>query len=254
MKIAILTTIYNEALILPYFLPHYAEWDQIRVLVDNETTDNSLEICRRFPNVAIEPCHMTAGINDLEKIDMLQNAFNRMAKEFDWIALVDSDEFIIPPIPNLKVHQFIENNPGYEAFYSHMYRVYKHVTDQKLDPNKAALPQRIHGLGPGGDEQKPNVLKTSIPIKLTIGNHTLGQPLKTPDNIFFTGVHWANADPEISVTRRINRRKRLSKVNLDTGWGIQHFKVTTESIMEEAKSHENDPLIEELKILCGGIV
>jgi len=58
MKIAAVTMVYNEAMLLPYFLRHYSYLDEIHVLYETDTTDNSLDILQQATNVVIEKCHI----------------------------------------------------------------------------------------------------------------------------------------------------------------------------------------------------
>ncbi len=250
MKIAVLTPVYNESQLLPFFLDHYKDWDQIRILMDEETTDNSVEICKQFPNVVVEPCHMTSGMNELEKIAMLQNAFDRM-KEFEWIALPDIDEFILPPKKGLSCHEFLQRQTDYACVCSLLLLMWRHITDLDLDYTKPVVPQRLHGVSQNC--AKFDVLRHQSDVKITIGCETMEQPLKLTDisREFFICAHWQGADLSFSIPRKLLRRRRLSNLNLKMGWGGHMFFVTEESVRAEAKSHENDPIINELATLVG---
>lgn len=243
MKIGVLTTCFNEELVLPYFLRHYQEngWDEVRVLLDRETTDHSKEICESFSNVRVLPCGMTAGLHEIEKINILQQAFNEMCREgFDWIAVLDSDELIIPNA-TISAKAFLLPS-GYECIFSVMFPVYRNIKDKDLDSSLSSLPQRLHGGEPRSNEIKPNVLRAKEGTKLTIGMHTLGQDLRVSP-YFFVGAHWADADLSLSIPRRLSRKARFSKENLENGWGAQHHFVTEYNIRQEAADHLYDPLV-----------
>jgi hypothetical protein len=195
---------------------------------------------------------MTAGLHELEKVAILQQAFDEMCRKgFDWIAVLDSDEFIVPsgqgtlgesPKAGLEL---IKD----DCLMSVMFPVYQNVSDKILDLSKSPLPQRLHGSQPRSNEIKPNVLRAKEGTKLTIGMHTLGQDLKVSP-YFFVGAHWADADPAISIPRRLCRKGRFSKVNLELGWGIQHHGITEYSIRQEAAEHLYDPIVEPLRKVC----
>jgi len=255
MKIGVLTTCYNEELMLPYFLTHYLQngWDEIRVLLDRETTDRSFKICKQFPKVNVQPCGMTAGLHELEKVAILQGAYNEMCREgFDWIAILDSDELIVPP-----GHRTLGMSPkaGLELIkddcvMSAMFPVFRNVEDTDLDLSKSPLPQRLHGMEPRSNEIKPNVLRGIEGTKLTIGMHQLGQDLKVSPH-FFIGAHWADCDLSISVARRLSRQARFSKDNWTNGWGVQHMGISEYSIRQEAAEHLFDPIIPALEqVVC----
>lgn len=246
IRIGVITTCFNEELILPHFLGHYAGWDDVLVLLDEATTDNSAAVCRDFRNVTVEPCRMSAGLHELEKVAILQAAFNRGIGFYDWIAVLDSDELIIPLPPKMSVKLFLARNMKHDAIISIMFPVYRHVDDLDLDPAKPALPQRLHGRKWRANEVKPNVLRANKPKTLTIGMHTHVGGLAIAKD-FFLGAHWADADYSIMKARRLARRARFSEENKQRGWGNQHFNVTEESLLLEAQEHMYDPLLKDLQ-------
>lgn len=252
MKIGVLSTWYNEAPIAPYFLNHYRDWDEVRVLLETDTTDASEAILQQYSNVMIEHCHMERGLHELDKVAMLEEAFHHM-KDCDWVAVVDSDEFLVPPNRGQNAKEFLQNKQNYECCLAYLHPVYRHKDDKDLNPELLPVPQRLHGTEPGRDEIKPCVLRSKEDIHLTIGCHSMERLLFTCP-ISFTGVHWANADPELAISRRLNRRLRFSQENLEKDWGAQHFNVTEESIRKECQKHENDPLIEKLIKLLAPVV
>jgi len=95
VKIAAVTMVYNEALVLPYFLRHYRYLDEIHVLYETDSTDESLEILMQAPNVVIERGHIEGGLDDIEKINLFNKTVQRT--KADWVYVVDPDEFIFPP-------------------------------------------------------------------------------------------------------------------------------------------------------------
>lgn len=250
MKIGVLCTCFDEALMLPYFLSHYTKegWDSIHVMLDRETTDNSAEICSKFSNTMVKECGMKAGLQEEEKVAILKKEFDVMcAEDFDWLAVLDTDEFIVPPAGTVGglAKEFLERQKECDCVVSKMFPVYRHRTDRDLDPSYTPLRQRLHGGSPRWNEIKPNVLKADPKFALTIGMHKLGQEMLISP-VAFTGVHWADADPAISVPRRLRQKARFSKENLEKGWGIQHHNCTFYSIMQEAAEHLDDPLIVDL--------
>jgi hypothetical protein len=242
MRIAALCTVFNEEKILPFFLSHYASWDEVHILIDRETTDESAEICSRFPNVKVKECGMTAGLHELEKVAMLEKEFH--AIDADWIAVLDSDEFLVPPIKGVTTQGFLAELKDCECVPAKMLPVYRHLTDKDLDATKPAVPQRLHG-NPSWTELKYCVLRPHVE-HLTIGMHTLADPVTKLSPTHFLYSHWADADPSLSIARRMSRKVRFSKDNLKNGWGVQHHNVTPSKIMQELSEHMKDPLLTEL--------
>ena len=251
MKIGALTTWFNEEAIAPYFLRHYEDWDEVRVLLDTATSDRTAEICARFDNAGLFSCSMKAGLNELEKVALLQDAFQDMVKAgFDWIAVLDSDEFVIPEWRGMTAHGFLRRMPReVDAVKSAMFPVYRHHLDLDLNPAEEPLPQRLHGLAPKWNEVKPNVLRADPRAQLSIGMHTVPEGVEIARPIF-VGTHWADADPSLTV-RRLNRKARFSKQNLEMKWGEQHFNVTEEGLKKELAGKQNCPFLWGLAELAG---
>jgi len=195
MKIAAVMMVYNEALILPYFLRHYNYLDEIHVLYETDSTDDTLKILNQTPNVVIKNCHIEGGLDDIEKVNLINDTLH--AIKTDWVYVVDSDEFIFPPkeSPN----DFLSRQ-NYDVVRAAMFQVYRHRTDKDLDLSLPPIPQRIHGdpdLFSTVEEPnrarnaayiKPIVVKRSSKIRFLPGNHAVEGNVKIfPE--FYTGAH-----------------------------------------------------------------
>jgi len=253
MKIAAVTMVYNEAPILPYFLRHYRYLDEIHVLYETDSTDETLEILMRAPNVVIEKGHIEGGLDDIKKIDLINNSVRRI--KADWVYVVDPDEFIFPP-NNEAPYEFLKRQ-SCDVVRSGMYQVYRHRHDKDLDPSSPPVPQRVHGdadLHSTEDEEhrasnswyvKPNIVRPSRDISFTPGHHFIeGDPPASPE--LWVGAHWQMADPSIAIARRMERKGRVSERNKKLKMGWQHFDITSEKIKEEIELHMNDPIIDAL--------
>lgn len=252
MKIAVLTACYNEAMILPYFLKHYSYVDQIRVLFETDTVDRSREILAATPNVLIKDIHIADGINDEEKVRLINSELKNMAEEFDWVYVLDTDEFIYPD-NHEDPRDFLARQVD-DIVYAHMWQVYRHWSDKDLDPAKFPLPQRQHGdpdlysqvesqhRDKNANSIKPSVIRAEAAIELQPGNHRfLGNPNISPE--IFRGVHWQMADEKIALSRRMARKRCISARNRELRHGFQHFNITPEIIARQCDDHINDPLL-----------
>ena len=253
MKIAAVTMVYNEAMLLPYFLRHYNYLDEIRVLYETDTTDESLEILKCASNVAIERCHIEGGLDDLTKIDLLNQTVENM--KADWVYVVDPDEFVFPP-DNETPNDFLGRQIC-DVVRSGMFQVYRHRDDRDLDPSLPPVPQRTHGdpnlFSTGRQDHraannvyiKPNIVRPSKRFRFLPGHHHIeGNPLPSPD--FYFGAHWQMADPSIAIARRMARKERISERNRAHLMGWQHYDITINRINEECERHLDDPVIDEL--------
>ncbi len=253
VKIAAVTMVYNEALILPYFLRHYRYLDEIHVLYETDSTDESLAILMQAPNVMIKKCHIEGGLDDIKKIKLINQTVQKI--KADWVYVVDPDEFIFPP-NNESPHDFLKRQFS-DVVRSGMYQVYRHRTDKDLDPSLAPIPQRIHGdpnlfstdsqanRAPNVVYIKPNIVRPSKRIRFSPGHHQIEGDLQTSPELY-VGAHWQMADPSIAIARRMERKARISKRNRKHQMGWQHFDISVDKIMEECERHLDDPIIDAL--------
>ena len=246
MKIAVLTRWYNEAFFAPFFLGHYYSWaDEIVVLLERTTTDDSAEICRRYKKVRVEWQDNGKELNDRVLSQMMSDVAASL--NADWVVRVDADELVFPPEfeDPRKVLQRADGD-----VINALYRwVYRHKTDKPLDPAKVAVLQRIHGgdytifPGRGSKYTKPTIVRPRANIRWTPGEESFTNDPKTVkiSSVMFHGAHWQLADVEQAVRRNEANNRRLSAENKSKGWGVKNF--TEKMIRAECKRHENDPRV-----------
>ncbi len=252
MKIAALIMVYDESLILPYFLRHYAYLDEIHALYETDSTDSSLAILKQAANVTIENCHIEGGLDDTDKAKLINETLHNM--KADWVFVLDPDEFIFAPDEPSAEFLMRQN---YNIVRAAMFQVYRHRTDADLNPDLPPLLQRVHGdpnlytdaQDPNRDKNaeyiKPIIIRPSSKIQLLRGNHlVVGDVNMSPE--LFAGAHWYMADPSIALERRIKRRNRISTRNKALKLGHQNWNVTEEYIMKECASHLDDPIVDAL--------
>lgn len=250
MRIGVITMMYNEEQLAPFFCNHYSDVDQIRVLLETDTDDRTKEILLSYGNVTIIPIHIEGGIDDTQKVRMINDQLNQI--ECDWVYVVDPDEFIFPASwENPK--EFLKRQNG-DIVGAWMYQVYRHKMDKDLDPSLPTVPQRLHGdpdrLSTTRTEHtcanalyvKPIVVRTGKGIVFGAGNHLVFGNFKICAERYH-GVHWQMADPSIAIPRRMLRKKRISAVNKQKGHGVQHWNVTEEDILKACKEHDNDTML-----------
>lgn len=249
MKIGIITMWYNEEWIAPFFLQHYRYVDKIHLLYDVDSFDRTKEIASTFPNVEIEDFKFPNMLNDVIKQNKFNNVLNSDTfKDFDWVYCIDADELIWPP-DGQNVHRFLERYNHYNVIYAAMWQVYRNASEQDLDVSIQPVDlQRRHGdperfNGSNAFYYKPCIIKPGFKIKLGLGNHKYKRNWRikvAPQH--FDGAHWAMADVEMAITRRIKHRKfRLSRINRLLRLGRHYNQITEERIRDECNKHLHDP-------------
>jgi hypothetical protein len=259
MKIDIITMWYNESLLAPFFLKHYSYAETIHILLDKETTDTTQEIASEFDNVRIVPVRFPDKLDDILKVEKINSLYS--AIDSDWVIVVDSDEFVFPLPLTTNMKDILGNESKYTLFNAQLWQVYRHRSDNDLNPDLPAIYQRRHGdanvsSGINAAYVKPIIIRSGLEIAWQPGCHMLArnnpinrlkryirgnQAVLSPQLMY--GVHWAMADPAIALKRRMNRRERLSKRNLEMGLGIQNFTITETQIRLECEQHLDDPLL-----------
>jgi hypothetical protein len=252
MKIAAVTMVYNEALILPYFLSFYKYLDEIHVIYETDSTDNTLQILKNAPNVIVKNAHIKTGNDAIDKTDLINQVFYGI--KADWVYVLDPDEFIFPP--NENPFDFL-GRQNYDVVRAALFQVYRHSTDKDLDPVLPIIGQRIHGdpdvfstaIRAHRDFNahyiKPIVVRPSKAIRFTPGKHSLEGNVNISSE-FYIGAHWTMADQSIARCRRMNIKRRQSERQKAMGMGWQHTDVTEDWIKAECDRHLDDPVIPEL--------
>ena len=231
MKVETLTFVYNEEFLLPFYLKHYEWCDKLNVIYDTDSKDKTLEILKSNTKVNILPFTFPDGMDDSLKVARLNDLYK--SSKSDLILNVDCDEFIfdkeliiekakLDPIINVKLCD-----------------VYRNIKECDLDINKSIKEQRRYGhIIPFYN--KPIIVKTGLDIIWKPGNHELVNGKRVDCGI--VGSHWANADLNFCIERRIkNRKERQSKINLACHMTLHNHHITSEDVIKQCKAHENDP-------------
>ena len=97
MKIDVYTTIYNEDVILPYFLRHYESFAQRIFVFFDKSPDNSEKILRQHPKVTLFELK-EHGINEGYWTSQIWTRYEEFSRgKADYVICVDADEFVYHP-------------------------------------------------------------------------------------------------------------------------------------------------------------
>lgn len=244
MKITVISRWFNEEMLAPFFLSHYAFADEIIILLDEATTDNTAEIISQFPNTKIRNYRLPGKINYGFTTALVGQA--ALAVDGDWIMAPDTDEFIFPTGGG-DVREALGHADG-NVIYADQWQVYRHATEKDLDSSWPVIWQRRHGDPDrttiiNSTYRKPIIAKTGLHITWTPGFHKYNpNPKIRVSGTRFDGAHWMMADIDLAIARRMRgRREFQSPENLRSTWGHQNFDITEEKIRIECERHLNDP-------------
>jgi len=244
VKLSVISRWYNEVMLAPLFLSHYAFADEIIILLDEATNDGTAEIIAEYPNAHIRRYRLPDKINYGFTTALVTRAAATI--DGDWIMAPDTDEFIFPA-GNGDVRTALSQANG-NLIYSDMWTVYRHKTDKDLDSSWPVIRQRRHGdpnktIGWNSLYRKPIIVKSGLGIDWWPGFHRYrANPKIRVSSTRLVGAHWIMADVDLAIARRLRGRRELqSKENLRYNWGFHNFDITEARIRAECKAHENDP-------------
>ena len=244
ISISVLTRWCNDAMIAPFFLNHYSWADEIVILLDSQTVDESRQIIGRYRNARIAEFEFSNGFNGREASELI----NAVARELqsDWIIGVDADEFVFLA-DGRDIREVLAEADG-NLIYADFWQIYRHRTEMDLDPTLPALWLRRHGdpnrsRGANANYQKPIIVKSGLNIRWGVGLHNYEEnPRMQVASVRFDGAHWRMADPALAVARRLRgRRENVSPENIEKGWSCNNFDITEEQIRAQCAEHLDDP-------------
>lgn len=104
MKIHAHILCWNEEKILPFTLDHYSNYCEKIFLWDNESTDNSVSIAKKYPKVIINSFKTENSMDDHSHIKVKNFSYRKFSQDADYVFVLDCDEFIDSP----KLHEYLE--------------------------------------------------------------------------------------------------------------------------------------------------
>ena len=84
---------YNEEQILPFLLKHYSEICDKIIIIDQNSTDSSVEIIKSYTNTEVVNWN-EHEVNDIKLRAMKNNCWKDSRGHYDYVIVGDSDEFL----------------------------------------------------------------------------------------------------------------------------------------------------------------
>lgn len=219
--------VYNEQDFLPFTLDHYAQFCEKIFILDNESTDKSIEIALQYPQVEIITWHSSGQTNDLMMAEIKSEAYRASKGKADWVIVCDCDEILYhyQELPKLKKQGvMVPGITGYDMV-SEIFPIY----DEKNICEKIC-----HGVE-NPKFNKQIVFNPQVNITFSPGAHSChysSHYKSAPSNLILLHYKWLSLQNVLD--RNITIRKRLSKVNLEFSWG-SHYLASEVGVEEEFK-------------------
>lgn len=240
MNLTVISKWYNERALARLWCEHYLAQGAtaLRIIIDPDTDDDCAKIAATYGAefVAAAPC---GGFDEAAKMGAV-NAIAATITE-GYILVVDADEFAYSPEGLRLVHHLMFSPaPCHAVQY---WQAYRHETEGPIDA-RPVLKQRRHGIaepfGQGAAHWcKPAIVAASCRPQWGPGHHNLTSP-QVDTVCDLRGAHWAMADEELAVKRRLRARGRMSQRNYKTGMTSHNWHVTEAEIRRECAEHQKD--------------
>lgn len=240
LSVEIITMTFNERFLLPFFLKHYSFANIVRVIDDEESTEDISDIISEYPNAIMEKIRFPSGFDNDLAVAKLNECYR--TSPCDWVIAVDADEFVIEP--NLLS---ILSDTEDDIFYVRLYQVYRNHDDKDLDLALPIMEQRRHG-DPGAVQgrnrkgAKPIIVRGGLNgMKWQPGQHNIWNrhKWKTSEQVLL-GSHWMMADPCFSVARRMRGVMRQSEANRVRGNSSHYNTLTEQQVWDDINAHTHN--------------
>lgn len=172
MKVVVLCITYNCVELAPFFLRHYETIADEIAIFDDASTDGTRRIFEAHPKVKLRDWpHPGSGIDETLFLDFIYATYPTAANHgFDWVIVVDSDEFIYAP--NVRGILLAALACGIDVIQTYgMNMLGPHFP---IDDGRQIW--EIHRMGmPSGVYSKPCVLRPGVKVRWSRGRHHLEQ-------------------------------------------------------------------------------
>ena len=220
MKIHAYILAYNEEAILPFTLDYYSSFCDKIIVYDNESTDSSNEIFKRYKKVSVVKWKSDT-INELNYLQIKNNAYKDSRRDkVDYVIVCDCDEFLYHPnlVEKLKdLKQQGVDMPMVKGFEMISYVFPTH--DEKFITKKIKE-------GCDNDFLNKNIVFNPMKeVAFGIGGHTNHAPdsIKT-ERAELMLLHYKFLSKEYVSNRYEMLEKRLSDFNKANGFGHHYNK------------------------------
>ena len=178
-------------------------------LADNESTDDSVEkAIQGHSNVVVSSYSSGGRFDEQLKQKILHQKRAECAGKYDYVLLLDNDEFVVPKGGRL-IRETIEAAGSPDVLGTDGWSIFGYPGDAPYDPSKTLFEQRRWGL-PQDYYSKPIVCRPGADLKFNLGNHIIENiPGCRPKVVPFWLFHYKGFDEEISIARTLRLASRL---------------------------------------------
>jgi hypothetical protein len=220
MKIHAYILTYNEEAILPFTLDYYSSFCDKIIIYDNESTDSSDTIFKRYEKVSVVKWKSNK-INELNYLQIKNNAYkNSREDKIDYVIVCDCDEFLYHPNLVEKLKEFKQ-----QGIDMPMVKGFEMISETFPEYNLELITNKIKE-GCDNDFLNKNIVFNPIKdVSFGIGCHTNNSPdsIKT-ERAELMMLHYKFLSKQYVSNRYDMLEKRLSDFNKANGFGHHYNK------------------------------
>jgi hypothetical protein len=218
MRIACYALAHNEELFIPHFIKHYKQFCSKITIYDNMSTDNTKHIALDNGCNVISWEALGGGLNDKAYIEIKSECYKKDREFFDWVITVDCDELITHKNGISDLLNYLENckNKNIKLPTVQGYNMFSWDYDFKnpIDSIKHCIPSESYS--------KSVVFNPELNISWDAGCHhcNLANDSESTEIIL---KHYKYINFEYVINRSKYFGSRLSKTNLENGYGVHYL-------------------------------
>ena len=227
MKILTIIVSFNGEALLPHILKHYSSFCEKVIVFDNESTDNSLQVIKKFKKAEARVFSTGGKLDDRENTRIKNEEWKPYKDEFDLVICVDLDELVYH---KNGTGEFLEKKfkEGYNLFQCDGWNI---VDNNEIQPNVNIFCQYPRGLQSEAECKYAVFNPKEIDINYGIGQHPWCSEkpkgniklLKSGYNDFKL-LHFKQISYRYWKEKFDQQQNNLSTFNLDNNLGC-YFKV-----------------------------
>jgi len=221
MQLTIISHIFNESFLLPFWLNHHTQIFDHGVIIDYGSTDGSLDICRDLA----PHWEVVRSRDDLFYAEGCDQQVMEQERRFpDWKMALNVTEFLFHPDPHRYLEEFDQEYPGAPALWTRSYMMVDPIEMREVpvDPTVPLVLQRHHGIPAPDGWGRERLLHRAADGRYYPGRHQSALPGLNREDLLLL---WYNYSPYEQIKhRKLQIQKQLPQSDIDLGRGHHHIR------------------------------
>jgi hypothetical protein len=221
MQLTVITHIWNEEFLLPFWLKHHREIFDHGVIIDYNSTDRSVEICREL----CPHWEVVTSTDDLFYAEGCDQQVMEQERRFpDWKMALNITEFLFESDLHGYLDRFDQEFPHAPAIWTRTYMMVDPVEKrcQPVNPKLPLVIQRWHGMLAPDGWGRERLLHRAADGKYQPGRHRSDWHAMNRADLLLL---WFNYSPyDLIKPRKLQIQYQLPQCDIDIGRGHHHIR------------------------------